>query len=75
MERFDRAFHATLVADLTNNGTWAAAGSQSSTERATAIWQRVLADFRPPTGGEERGARIARFIADRTAAGGAPPLD
>lgn len=75
MERFDRAFYAPLVADLTNNGTWAAAGSQSSTERATAIWQRVLADFRPPAGGEERGDRIARFIADRTAAGGAPPLD
>jgi trimethylamine--corrinoid protein Co-methyltransferase len=75
MERFDRAFYAPLVADLSNNGTWAAAGGQTSTERATAIWQRVLAEFRAPEGGEERGDRIARFIADRTAAGGAPPLD
>ncbi len=75
MERFDRAFYAPLVADLTNNGTWQAAGAQSSTQRATAIWQRCLAEYRPPEGTAERGARIARFIADRTAEGGASPLD
>lgn len=73
MERFDRAFYAPLVADLSNHGTWEAAGSRTSTDRATAIWQRVLADFTAPPGAEERGDRIAAFIARRSAEGGSPP--
>ena len=75
MERFDRAFYAPLVADLTNHGTWAAAGAKAADERATAIWQRVLAEYVPPPGSQERADRMARFIAERTAEGGAPPLD
>lgn len=75
MERFDRAFYAPLVADLSNFGTWEAAGAQTATERATAIWQQVLAEFRAPDGADERGARIAEFIARRTAEGGAFPPD
>lgn len=75
MERFDRAFYAPLVADLTNFGTWESGGGRTSTERATAIWQQVLAEFRPPDGGEERGERIADFVARRSAEGGAPPPD
>ncbi len=75
MERFNRAFYAPLVADLTNHGTWQAAGAQTATERATAIWQKVLADYTPPPGAAERIERIARFVADRTAAGGASPSD
>ncbi|MEZ5779751.1 MAG: trimethylamine methyltransferase family protein [Paracoccaceae bacterium] len=75
MDRFDRAFYAPLVADLSNHGTWEAAGGQTSTTRATSIWQQVLADFRPPPGADERGDRIAQFIADRTEEGGAPPRD
>ena len=75
MERFDRAFYAPLVADLSNFGTWEAAGAKTATERATAIWQQVLADYRPPEGAGDRGERIAQFIADRTAAGGAAPPD
>lgn len=75
MDRFDRAFYAPLVADLTNFGTWEAAGAKTSTERATAIWQKVLAEFRPPEGAGDRGERIADFIARRSAEGGAPPPD
>ena len=75
MERFDRAFYAPLVADLSNHGTWAAAGAKAADERATAIWQRVLAEYVPPPGSDERADRVARFIADRTAEGGAAPLD
>lgn len=73
MARFDRAFYAPLVADLSNYGTWEAAGARTASERATAIWQQVLADYRPPSGADERGARIAEFIARRSAEGGAPP--
>ncbi|MDI3335788.1 trimethylamine methyltransferase family protein [Defluviimonas aestuarii] len=75
MDRFSTAFYAPLVADLSNHGSWAAAGERTSTERATAIWQNVLAEFEPPDGAIGRGHRIARFIADRSATGGAPPPD
>ncbi|SPH18393.1 hypothetical protein DEA8626_01931 [Defluviimonas aquaemixtae] len=73
MERFDSAFYAPLVADLSNFGTWEAAGARTATERATAIWQRLLAGFCAPEGSAERGARIADFIARRSTEGGAAP--
>ena len=70
MARYDGAFYAPLVADLSNFGQWSEAGALTSDQRATAIWQRVLAEFRPPAHGAEAEARLAQFIADRTAAGG-----
>jgi trimethylamine--corrinoid protein Co-methyltransferase len=75
MTRYDSAFYAPIVADLSNHGSWAAAGRKSATQRATAIWQQVLADFTPPPGAEERAGRLEDFIARRSAEGGAPPPD
>ncbi|MEL7346781.1 MAG: trimethylamine methyltransferase family protein, partial [Pseudomonadota bacterium] len=72
MARYDTAFYAPLVADLSNHGSWEEAGSQTAAERATAIWQRTLADFSPPPGAEAAAARIDDFIARRKAEGGAP---
>ena len=54
---------------------WTEAGALTSTERATGIWQRVLADFVPPAGGAEAVERLAPWIEQATRAGGAPPLD
>ena len=73
MERYQTAFYAPLVADLSNFGSWSEAGGLTSTERATDIWQSVLTGFEPPSGGAEAADRIDQFIADRTARGGAPP--
>ncbi len=75
MERYSTAFYAPLVADLTNFGTWEAAGAQTSAQRATAIWQANLRDFQPPPTGVEVAARLADYIAMQTAAGGAPPME
>jgi len=75
MERYEQAFYQPLVADLSNHGNWEKAGSQRSDERATGIWQRVLADTPPPARGAEAAERLAGFIARRTAEGGAPTLD
>ena len=75
MERYEQAFYAPLVADLSNHGTWEKAGSQRSDERATAIWQKVLAEARPPAHAAEAAERLAPFIERRTAEGGAPTLD
>ncbi len=74
MERFDRAFYVPVVADLTNHGTWTAGGALSAQDRATAIWQRVVADHVPPPGSEEIAGRLAQRVADLTAQGGALPI-
>ena len=75
MARYDGAFYAPLVADLSNHGQWSEAGGLRSDQRATAIWQKVLAEFQPPAHGAEADDRLAQFVADRRAAGGAAPLD
>jgi trimethylamine--corrinoid protein Co-methyltransferase len=75
MERYDQAFYQPLVADLSNFGSWEEAGAETAATRATRIWQGILADFKAPAGCDEAVARIEQFIADRTAAGGATPLD
>lgn len=73
MERYETAFHAPLVADLSNHGAWREAGGLRADERATAIWQQALADFTPPRACDGAAGRLARWVADRRQAGGMPP--
>lgn len=75
MERYDRAFYTPLVADLSNFGSWEEAGAQDAATRATRIWQGILAEFKAPEGCDAAADRVAQFIADRTAAGGAAPME
>ncbi|WP_137703020.1 trimethylamine methyltransferase family protein [Marimonas lutisalis] len=75
MARYQNAFLPPLVADLSNFGTWEKNGSQRADERATGIWQDILRDYTAPAGCAERLDRIAQYVADRTAAGGAPIVE
>ena len=75
MERYQTAFYAPLVADLSNHGLWVEQGAQTADQRATAIWQRVLRDFTPPAACAGIQDRLAPFLADRQKAGGMPPED
>ena len=75
MERYGSEFYNPLVADLSNFGTWEAAGSVPSQERATSLWQARLAEFAPPADCAERLGRIATRLAQMREAGGAPILD
>ncbi|MEM7243101.1 MAG: trimethylamine methyltransferase family protein [Pseudomonadota bacterium] len=72
MARYNRAFYQPLVADLSNHGTWEAAGSLTAEERATKIWQNILRDFEPPKDSGDVADRIRPFIEKRKAEGGAP---
>ena len=73
MERYQSAFYQPLVADLSNHGSWVEAGSRTADERATAVWQQRLAQFAPPAACEGVDDRLAAYIAERSAAGGASP--
>lgn len=75
MERYEGAFYSPLVADLNNHGTWSANGALTSDQRATAIWQRILAEDQPMPKAAEIAERLAPFIQRRKAEGGAPPME
>jgi trimethylamine--corrinoid protein Co-methyltransferase len=75
MDRYQTAFYQPLVADLQNYGAWQEAGGLTSADRATSTWKRILEDFKPAPSGAEAADRIAGYIADKTAAGGAEILD
>ena len=75
MQRYGTEFYDPLVADLSNFGTWEAAGSVPSQERATSLWQARLAEFTPPAGSAERLGRMAERLSQMREAGGAPILD
>ena len=75
MERYGNEFYDPLVADLSNFGTWKAAGSIPSQERATSLWQARLTEFTPPSGCAERLERMAARLAQMRETGGGPILD
>ena len=75
MERYQTAFYAPLVADLSNHGLWTENGALRADERATAIWQAVLAEATPPAACAGVAGRLAGWLADRRQAGGVPPED
>jgi trimethylamine--corrinoid protein Co-methyltransferase len=75
MARYEQAFYPPLISDLTNFGSWSDNGALRSDQRATALWQRTLADFQPPPHGAEAADRLAPWIEARTVKGGAPTLD
>lgn len=75
MQRYQTAFYPPLVADLANFGTWTENGSITAEDRATKIWQTILAEFKPPKGSEEREGRLLDYIARAREKGGAPIMD
>lgn len=75
MERYQTAFYAPIVADLSNHGLWMENGAKRADQRATAIWQKVLADFIPPAACDGVGERLAAYVEQQIQAGGMPPED
>jgi Trimethylamine:corrinoid methyltransferase len=48
LERYETAFYRPLVSDWRNFETWEADGARTATQRANAIWKRLLAEAVPP---------------------------
>ncbi len=74
MSRYRTAFYEPLVADWSNFGNWTAAGSQTASERATAVWRDIVEGFTPPSTAVERKGVLDDYIAERAEAGGALPV-
>lgn len=73
MARYTTEFYEPIVHDYANFGTWTERGAQDASTRATAVWQRILADDPHPPVDPDRTAALKDYIAKRTEAGGAPP--
>ena len=48
LERYETAFYEPMLSDWRNFETWQADGARTATERANAIWKRILAEAVPP---------------------------
>jgi trimethylamine--corrinoid protein Co-methyltransferase len=66
MTRFETAFHRPLVSDWTNWEAWNEKGARETAERATEVWQKVLADYVPPSIDPGVDEALRDYIARRT---------
>lgn len=73
MARYNTEFYEPVVHDYANFGTWSERGARGANERATDVWQRILAEGKGPDVDGEKLTELQAYIAKRTAAGGAPP--
>ncbi len=65
LARYKAAFYAPMVSDWRNHEAWAADGAKSATERATAIWQRLLEEYEPPKMDPGRREALEAYVATR----------
>ena len=66
LERYETAFYQPLLSDWRNFETWQADGARTATERANAIWKRLLAGAVPPPMDPARAEALDAFVARRT---------
>ncbi|RED18408.1 trimethylamine methyltransferase family protein [Pontivivens insulae] len=73
MERYSTEFYEPVVHDYANFGTWTDRGALDANQRATGVWERILADEPPLMTPGDRLEELRAFIDKRTTEGGAPP--
>ncbi|MDH3476022.1 MAG: trimethylamine methyltransferase family protein [Rhodospirillales bacterium] len=71
LARYETAFYAPILSDWRNFETWREAGSPDATERANALYKRLLADYSPPPLAPAVAEELAAFVARRKEEGGA----
>jgi len=66
LARYESAFYRPLLSDWSNFENWSDAGARNATERATAIWKKLLAEYvAPPLDAAVKEA-IDAYVARRT---------
>ncbi len=63
--RYRDAFYASTLADWRNYEVWKEDGELSATDRATALWQKRLADYREPVLPADRREELDAYVARR----------
>ena len=63
--RYRDAFYQPFLSDWQNNESWVQAGSLTATQRATSIWQQMLADYEAPPLSADRKEALEAYVARR----------
>lgn len=63
--RFETAFYHPFLSDWRNYESWAEAGAEDATRRATRIWKSLLAEYRKPPMDEGIREALDAFVARR----------
>jgi trimethylamine--corrinoid protein Co-methyltransferase len=66
LARYESAFYRPLLSDWSNFESWTEAGARNATERATGIWQKLLAEYVPPPLDPAVKEAIAEYVQRRT---------
>jgi trimethylamine---corrinoid protein Co-methyltransferase len=66
LARYETAFYRPLLSDWSNFESWTEAGAKSATERATALWKKLLGEFVPPPLDPAVREAIAEYVARRS---------
>ncbi len=65
LARYETAFYRPLLSNWQNYENWELAGGLDATARATAIWQKALEIYEPPTLDPAIAEALAAFVARR----------
>jgi trimethylamine--corrinoid protein Co-methyltransferase len=65
MERYETAFYTPMLSDWRNYESWAEAGGEDATQRATRIWKQLLAEYEAPPLDDSVAEALDAFVAKR----------
>jgi trimethylamine--corrinoid protein Co-methyltransferase len=65
LARYETAFYTPMLSDWRNASAWAEAGAVDATQRATGIWQELLAHYEAPAMPQDRAEALDAFVARR----------
>ena len=75
MTRYENAFYQPLVSDWQNHENWELAGGLDATQRATQLWQSVLANYQLPMLDPACDEALDDYVAKRKSEIGNDALD
>ena len=70
--RYETAFYSPLISDWRIYENWRQAGSLTATDRAHALYKKIVAAYEPPPLDEAVRDELDAFVAKRIEEGGAP---
>ena len=65
LARYETAFYQPLVSNWQTYENWQLAGGKDATARATEVWQKALADYRPPPMDPAAREALDAYVAKR----------
>jgi trimethylamine--corrinoid protein Co-methyltransferase len=66
LARFEHAFYRPLIGEVRNYEAWLEAGSQTSAQRANALWKRMLESYVEPAPDAAAREALDAYVARRT---------